>query len=131
MNALNCRTLGATLMRILENARAIETLTTACANVKAHALLKRTLMTCNGNTLVKRRTIKKKKLAALHRVVFQVVFSLLLAFLGPLEGSAVEKVHGMTQQYPRRMSWGANDAPTERFQRKPHKFFDLRCPLNM
>lgn len=34
-------------------------------------------------------------LAALHCVVFQVEFSLLLAFLVPLEGSAVEKVPGM------------------------------------
>ena len=31
------------------------------------------------------------KLAALHQVVFQVGFSLLLAILGPLEGSAVKK----------------------------------------
>ena len=39
-------------------------------------------------------------LAILHRVVFQVEFRLLLAFLGPLEGSAVEKVRGMSLQYP-------------------------------
>ena len=32
MNALKCRTLSATLARILENACTIETLTTACAN---------------------------------------------------------------------------------------------------
>ena len=31
-NKLKCRTLGATLVRILENTRAFETLTTACAN---------------------------------------------------------------------------------------------------
>ena len=42
------QTLGATLARNLKNARAIETLTTACANVKVHVLLKRTLMTCSG-----------------------------------------------------------------------------------
>ena len=45
-----------------------------------------------------RKTLEK--LATLHRVVFQVEFSLLLAFLGPLEGSAVEKVRGMSLQYP-------------------------------
>ena len=47
----------------------------------------------------KRRRLKRKKLAALHRVVFQVEFSLLLAFLRPLEGSAVEKVRGMSLKY--------------------------------
>ena len=40
------------------------------------------------------------KLATLHQVVFQVEFSLLLAFLGPLESSAVEKVRRMSLQYP-------------------------------
>ena len=54
-------------------------------------------------TLFKRQRLKKKKLAALHRVIFQVVFSLLLAFLGPLEGSAVE-VHGMLLQCSCKMS---------------------------
>ena len=47
----------------------------------------------------KRWRVKRKKLATLHRVVFQVEFSLLLAFLGPLEGSAVEKVRKMSLQY--------------------------------
>ena len=47
------------------------------------------------------RRLKRKKLAASHRVVFQVAFSLLLAFLG---GSAVKKVRGMALQYPRRTS---------------------------
>ena len=51
-------------------------------------------------TLGKRRRLNRKKLATLHPVVFQVEFSLLLAFLGPLEGSAVEKVRGMSLQYP-------------------------------
>ena len=32
MNALKCRTLGATLAQIPENVRAIETLTAACTN---------------------------------------------------------------------------------------------------
>ena len=50
-------------------------------------------------TLGKRRRLNRKKLATLHPVVFQVEFSLLLAFLGPLEGSAVEKVRGMPLQY--------------------------------
>ena len=45
MNALKCRTLGATLAQILENACAIETLTTECAiSESAHAIE----MTCNG-----------------------------------------------------------------------------------
>ena len=62
---------------------------------------------CNGKyteDFSQRRRIKREKLTALPRVVFQVVFSLLLASLGPLEGSAVEKVRGMTLQYLRRMS---------------------------
>ena len=46
----------------------------------------------------------RKKLAALHHVVFQVVFSQLLAFLGPLEGSAIKKVRRMSMQYPPRLS---------------------------
>ena len=61
------------------------------------------LITLTGSiqkTLGKRRRLNRKKLAALHQVVFQVEFSLLLAFLGPLESSAVEKVHGMSLQYP-------------------------------
>ena len=51
-------------------------------------------------TLGKRRSLNRKKLATLHRVVSQVEFSLVLAFLEPLEGSAVEKVRGMSLQYP-------------------------------
>ena len=47
-----------------------------------------------GRPLGKRqRLLKRQKLAALHRVV---AFSLLLAFLGPLEGSAVESVQNIT-----------------------------------
>ena len=81
-------------------------------SLKAHALeslktlLKRTLITCNGKYTEHFRgktETKRKKLAALHPVVFQVVFSL-LAFLGPLESYAVEKMRGMSLQYPRRMS---------------------------
>ena len=49
---------------------------------------------------IRNKTVTK---AALQRVVFQVEFSLLLAFLGPLEVSAVGKVCGMTLQYPRRV----------------------------
>ena len=81
MNALKCRTLAYARARILESARA------------------RFIITLTGSirkTLGKRRRLNRKKLAALHRVVFQVEFSLLLAFLGPLEGSAVEKVRGMS-----------------------------------
>ena len=62
----------------------------------------RSITTLTGSirkTLGKRRRLNRKKLATLHRVVFQVEFSLLLAFLGPLEGSAVEKVRGMSLQY--------------------------------
>ena len=68
------------------------------------------MITCNGKYTedflgkTETKACNRMKLAALHRVVFQVAFSLLLAFLGPLEGSAVEKVRGMTLQYPRRMS---------------------------
>ena len=51
-------------------------------------------------TLGKRRRLNRKKLGALRRVVLQVEFSLLLAFLGPLEGSAVEKVRRTSLQYP-------------------------------
>ena len=102
MNALKCRTLGAMSSchrpsltaynahaRILESARANE------------------MITCNGKYTEDKTETKacnRKKLAALHRVVFQVAFRLLLAFLGPLEGSAVEKVRGMALQYPRRTS---------------------------
>ena len=43
----------------------------------------------------KTETKQKKKLATLHQVVFQVEFSLLLAFLGPLE-----EVRGISLQYP-------------------------------
>ena len=71
MNALKCRTLG-----IFESARA------------------RSLITLTGSirkTLDKRRRLNRKKLATLHRVVSQVEFSLVLAFLEPLEGSAVQK----------------------------------------
>ena len=52
--------------------------------------------------LGKRRRLNRKKLASatLHRVVFLVEFSLLLAFLRPLEGSAVESMRGMSLQYP-------------------------------
>ena len=63
----------------------------------------RSIITLTGSirkTLGKRRRLNRKKLATLHRVVFQVEFSLLLAFLGALEGSAVEKVRGMLLQYP-------------------------------
>ena len=42
-----------------------------------------------------RRRLNGKKLATLHRVVFQVEFSLLLAFLEPLEGSAVESARNV------------------------------------
>ena len=90
-----------------KNARAIKTLTIVLPHariLKAHALLKRTLMTCNGKYTEgfsqKRRRIKRKKVAALHQVVFQVVFSLLLAFLGHLQGSAVEKVKGNVAAVP-------------------------------
>ena len=72
-------------MRIFESARA------------------RSLITLTGSirkTLDKRRRLNRKKLATLHRVVSQVEFSLVLAFLEPLEGSAVEKVRGMSLQYP-------------------------------
>ena len=68
----------------------------------------RTCMNSNyevyGRLLVKRWRLKRKKLAALHQVIFQVVFSLMLALLGRLEGSAVEKVRGMSLQYPHRLS---------------------------
>ena len=83
MNALKCRTLG--VRRILESAQA------------------RSQITLTGSiwkTLGKRRRLNRKKLATLHRVIFQVEFSLLLAFLGPLEGSAIEKVCRMLLQYP-------------------------------
>ena len=64
-------------------------------SLKAHALLKHILVTCNGKYTSKRQRTKRKMLATctLHRVIFQVVFSLLLAFL---EGSAIEKVRGMS-----------------------------------
>ena len=52
-------------------------------------------MTLHGNAGHEWR-LNRKKLATLHQIVFQVEFSLLLAFLGPLEGSAVEKVCGMS-----------------------------------
>ena len=32
--------------------------------------------------------------------MFQVEFSLLIALLGPLEGSAIKKVRGILMQYP-------------------------------
>ena len=86
--------LGAPLARILENVRAIDTLTTACRFLKVPVLLKRTLMTCNRKyteDFSQRQRIKRKKLATLHRVIFRVVFSLLLAFLGPLEALPPKK----------------------------------------
>ena len=43
-----------------------------------------------------RQRLNRKKFTALLRVVFQVAFSLLLAVLRPIEGSAVKKVHGMS-----------------------------------
>ena len=61
-------------------------------SLKAHAIT--ILITLTGSirkTLGKRRRLNRKKLATLHRVVSQVEFSLVLAFLEPLEGSAVEK----------------------------------------
>ena len=73
-------------------------------SLKAHALdLLSILIMLTGSiqkTLGKRQRLNRKKLATLHRVVFQVEFSLLLAFLEPLEGSAIEKVRGMSLQYP-------------------------------
>ena len=45
---------------------------------------------------------ERSSLPYIDRVIFQVAFSLLLAFLGPLEGSAFEKVCRMSLQYPRR-----------------------------
>ena len=71
--------------RILESARA------------------RSLITLTGSirkTLGKRRRLNRKKLATLHRIVSQVEFSLVLALLGPLEGSAVEKARKTSLQYP-------------------------------
>ena len=53
-------------------------------SLKAHALLKRTLITCNGKYTEDFRRLKRKKLAALHPVVFQVVFSLLLSLFRTL-----------------------------------------------
>ena len=69
-----------------------------------HAVLK---CTCNEKYIFKGWRLKRKKLAALHQVIFRVVFSLLLTFLGPLEGSAVEKCaeSSMSLQYPHRVSW--------------------------
>ena len=70
----------------------VRILESACANE---------VITCNGKyteDFLGKTETKRKKLAALHRVIFQVAFSSLLAFLGPLEGSAVEKVCGMTLQ---------------------------------
>ena len=64
----------------------------------AHARSITIVITLTGSiwkTSGKRQRLNKKKLATLHQVIFQVEFSLLLAFLGPLEGSAVEKVHEM------------------------------------
>ena len=58
----------------------------------------------NGRPLAKRRRLREKQLAVLHRVVFQVAFSLLLAYLRPIEGSVFEKVRRMSLQYPRRIS---------------------------
>ena len=76
------------------------------------------------------RRLSRKKLAALHRVVFQLEFSLLLAFLGPLEGSAVEKVCEMLQQYPtaQKVVYLCNGAVSEK---SPTNFLDLCCPLSM
>ena len=56
---------------------------------KVHNLLKRILSI--RMVLGKRRRLNRKKLAALHLVVFQVAFGLLLAILGHLEGSAIKK----------------------------------------
>ena len=72
MNALKCRTLGATEMRVTESIRKI----------------------CE-----QKRRLKRKKLAVLHSVVFQVAFSLLLALLRALESSAVEKLGRIPLQY--------------------------------
>ena len=70
-------------------------------SLKVHALLKCILITeVYGRFLGKRRRLNRQKLATVHWVVFQVEFSLFIAFLGPLEGSAVEKVRGMSLQYP-------------------------------
>ena len=64
--------------------------------MKAHMLLKRILQEVHVyGRLRQRRRLKRKELAALHQVIFQVVFSLLLAFFEPLEGSAVKEMHRM------------------------------------
>ena len=73
------------------------------ACVRESLKLMRILIMVTGSirkTLGKRWRLNRKKLATLHQVVFQVELSLLLAVLGPLEGSAVEKVPGMSLQYP-------------------------------
>ena len=85
MNALKCKTLGVRACAILESART-RSLITFTRSIR--------------KTFGKRRRQNRKKLATLYRIVVQVEFSLLLAFLGPLEGSAVEKVRGMSLQYP-------------------------------
>ena len=62
---------------------------------------------------------RQKKLATLHRVVLQVEFSLLLAFLGPLEALRSEKCAEYrcnTLQHRKQCIFA-----TELFHRNPHK----------
>ena len=106
---------------------------TTCANFESATLFKCTLMTCRGKyTDFSQKTENKEKEACC--LTLKVVFSLLLAFLGPLECSAVEKVRRMLLQYPCRMwrvsKWRCNFW-MERFQRKPHKYLGLRSSLSM
>ena len=72
----------------------------ACARILESTCTRSLLTGSIRKTLGKRQRLNRKKLVTLHRVVFQIEFSLLLAFLGPFEGSAIEKVCGMLLQQP-------------------------------
>ena len=133
MNALKCRTSAPRFCEFLKTHTLLKCKPPHARILKAHVLLLLLQRSVTGSirkTLVKRGRIRRKKLATFHRVVFHVAFSQLLR---PLEGSAVEKMCRMSLQYPRRLSqvskW-CHNFWTERFQRKPHKFFHLRCSLS-
>ena len=73
---------------------------TSCANSQTRRRYRNLRVTgSTRKTFSQRRRLKRKKLTALLSSRIPGSVSLLLAFLGPLEGSAVEKVRRMSLQY--------------------------------
>ena len=73
---------------------------TACANSQTRRRYRNLRVTGSiRKTFSQRRRLKRKKLAALLSSHIPGSVCPIVSFLGPLEGSAVEKVHGMSLQY--------------------------------